>query len=182
MVEHSNSWLLRNGCCCKRNDTEIVLFACSMAETKIPHLNNQNRTNSIDIISKKQGWSLHLTQCRFCTEKREKINDSLHQFHNSKKGKDHFICFIIISRNNVQSKIDKFIKTKQRNNIPGCITLGIERTPDALIRRFNEPYLSLIDLAESWELALLWNTRKYMNKQDWQESKKYSNDSFGKWS
>lgn len=34
--------------------------------------------------------------------------------------------------------------------VPGCRTLGIERTPEVLMSRFRKPYLSLIPLAESW--------------------------------
>ena len=33
--------------------------------------------------------------------------------------------------------------------VPGCNTSGIGRIPDALIRRFKEPNLSLIDYADS---------------------------------
>ena len=33
--------------------------------------------------------------------------------------------------------------------IPGCKILGIERMPDALIRRFRDPYLSLIEFADA---------------------------------
>ena len=33
--------------------------------------------------------------------------------------------------------------------VPGCNTSGIERIPDALIRRFKEPNISLIDFADA---------------------------------
>lgn len=35
-------------------------------------------------------------------------------------------------------------------SVPGCITSGIERTPDALMRRFKDPYFLVMDLADSW--------------------------------
>ena len=40
--------------------------------------------------------------------------------------------------------------------LPGCITSGIERMPDALIRRFRRPYVSFIDNADAW---ILWNAQ-----------------------
>jgi hypothetical protein len=33
--------------------------------------------------------------------------------------------------------------------VPGCNTSGIERTPDALMRRFKKPNLSLMDFADA---------------------------------
>jgi hypothetical protein len=43
--------------------------------------------------------------------------------------------------------------TKQRNkNLPGCNTSGIERIPDAFMRRFRWPYVSFIDNADAWNI------------------------------
>jgi hypothetical protein len=33
--------------------------------------------------------------------------------------------------------------------VPGCNTSGIERMPDALMRRFKKPNLSLMDFADA---------------------------------
>lgn len=35
--------------------------------------------------------------------------------------------------------------------LPGCKTSGIERIPDALMRRFKWPYVSFISLAEAFK-------------------------------
>lgn len=40
------------------------------------------------------------------------------------------------------------------NAIPGCNVPDIERMPDALMRRFKEPYLSWTNFAESWKLGV----------------------------
>lgn len=45
-------------------------------------------------------------------------------------------------------------------SIPGCNISDIERMPDALMRRFKEPYLSWIDFADSWMLGGKQNIEK----------------------